>query len=87
MALQQVDALMAYCARVHQRLQAFDHAEKVVALEALDIRVTWIPGHPFTMQGSIPMGAIVESPSKRWACQLHCGWQRPRSYEALLTTP
>jgi site-specific DNA recombinase len=87
MALQQVDALTAYCARVHQRLQAFDHAEKVVALQALDIRVTWIPGHPFTMRGSIPMGAIADSPSKRRTCQLHCAGPRPRSCTALPATP
>jgi site-specific DNA recombinase len=39
-AVQQVDALMAYCARVRQRLQTFDQAEKRLAIEALDIRVS-----------------------------------------------
>jgi site-specific DNA recombinase len=71
MAVQQVDALTEYCARVLQRLQAFDHPEKLVALQALDIRVSWMPGQPFTIQGSIPMGAIVDIPSKRRTCQLH----------------
>jgi hypothetical protein len=42
-----------------------------VALQALDIRVSWMPGQPFTIQGSIPMGAIVDIPSKRRTCQLH----------------
>jgi hypothetical protein len=78
MAVQQVDALKEYCARVRQRLQAFDHTEKLVPLQALDIRVSWMPGQPFTIQGSIPMGAIVDSPSKRSTCQLHCAWRRPR---------
>jgi len=86
MALQQVDALTSYCARVYQRLQAFDHAEKVMALQALDIRVTWIPRQPFTMQGSIPMGAISDSLSKRRTCQLHCARRRPHGRAPLPAT-
>jgi site-specific DNA recombinase len=84
-AIQDVEALTAYCARVCQRLQAFDHAEKLVALQALDIQVSWMPGQPFTIQGSIPMGAIVDSPSSRQLppqrCDRQCGslsrWTRP----------
>jgi hypothetical protein len=64
-------ALTAYCARVHQCLKAFDLADKLVALQALHIRVSWTPGHPLAIQGSIPLGAIVDSPSKRCTCQLH----------------
>jgi hypothetical protein len=63
--VQQVDALTEYCQRVRQRLQIFNHAEKRVALEALDIRVSWTPGHPVAIQGSIPIEAIVDSPASR----------------------
>jgi len=58
----QVEALIGYCARVCQRLQTFDVAEKRLALEALDIRVTWIPGQPFEIHGSIPIGDLVSIP-------------------------
>jgi hypothetical protein len=59
-AVAQVGALIDYCARVRQRLQAFDHAEKPLALDALDICVTWRPGEPLTMQGSIPLEAAAQ---------------------------
>jgi uncharacterized protein YPO0396 len=65
-AVQQVDALTAYCVRVRQQLQTFDQAEKRIAIEALDIRVSWIPGQPLVIQGSIPLGQIAAIPSK-WA--------------------
>jgi site-specific DNA recombinase len=61
-AVGQVEALTEYCRRVRQRLQTFDHAEKRVALEALDIRVTWVPGQPLRIDGSIPMGTIAPMP-------------------------
>jgi hypothetical protein len=48
-AAQHVEALTAYCARVRQHLQTFDGAEKRVALQALDIRVSWMPGQPFVI--------------------------------------
>jgi site-specific DNA recombinase len=67
-SVQQVDALIAYCARVRQRLQTFDQIEKRLAIEALDIRVSWIPGQPLTIQGSIPLGQIAAIPS---------GWSVP----------
>jgi len=35
-----VEALLDYCARIQQKLQRFDGAEKRLALQALDIRVT-----------------------------------------------
>jgi Recombinase zinc beta ribbon domain len=62
-AVQQVDALTAHCARVRQRLQTFDQAEKRIAIEALDIRVSWIPGQPLVIHGSIPLGQIAAIPS------------------------
>jgi chromosome segregation ATPase len=55
----QVGALIDYCARVRQRLQTFDSAEKRLAFRALDIRVTWTPGQPLTIEGSIPLTGIV----------------------------
>jgi site-specific DNA recombinase len=64
--VQQVDTLTAYCARVRQRLRAFDQAEKRLAIEALDIRVSWIPGQPLAIQGNIPLGQIAAIPS-RWS--------------------
>jgi hypothetical protein len=39
-AVQQVEALIDYCARVRAALQSFEAAEKRLAFEALDIRVT-----------------------------------------------
>jgi site-specific DNA recombinase len=60
-AVQHVEVLTDYCKRVHQRLHTLDNAEKRAAFEALDIRVSWIPGKPFTIAGSIPISEIVES--------------------------
>jgi site-specific DNA recombinase len=76
-AVQQVDALTAYCARVRQRLQTFDQAEKRLAIEALDIRVSWIPGQPLAIQGSIPLGQIAAIPS-RWSVPLTLGARTAR---------
>jgi hypothetical protein len=56
--------LTAYCGRVRQHLQTFDHAEKRLAIEALDSRVSWIPGQPLIIQGTIPLSDIADSPSK-----------------------
>ncbi|MDQ3831693.1 MAG: recombinase family protein [Candidatus Tectomicrobia bacterium] len=60
-AVQHVEALTGYCERVRQRLQTFDHQEKRVALEALDIRASWTPGQSLTIQGTIPIDAIVDN--------------------------
>jgi site-specific DNA recombinase len=64
LAVQQVDALTEYCARVCERLQTFNHAEKRFALEALNIRVKWTPGQPLAIEGSIPLGEIVPMPPR-----------------------
>jgi site-specific DNA recombinase len=61
-AVLQVEALTDYCVRVRQQLQTFEHAEKRLALEALGIRVTWMPGSPLSIQGSIPLGDIANNP-------------------------
>jgi len=40
----------------------FDKREKRLTLEALDIRVTWTPNEPLTIQGNIPLSDIVPVP-------------------------
>jgi site-specific DNA recombinase len=59
-----VGALIDYCAWVRQRLQTFDTAEKRLAFEALNVRVTWPPGEPFRIEGSIPLGPIDAIPPR-----------------------
>jgi DNA-binding FrmR family transcriptional regulator len=61
--VQQAERLSDYCARVYQQLHAFDHAEKRLAFEALDIRVSWTPGQPLQIEGCIPLDAIVNNPA------------------------
>jgi hypothetical protein len=68
-AVDQVEALMRYCDQVRQRLQTFDEGEKRLALEALDIRVTWTPNQPLAIQGSIPIDDIVPVPSGCEQCR------------------
>jgi site-specific DNA recombinase len=63
-AMGQVEALIDYCARVRERLQTFDDGEKRRAFEALDIRVSWTPGEPLTIHGSIPLSDIVPMPAE-----------------------
>jgi hypothetical protein len=63
-AIGQVDALIGYCERVHQRLHTFDILEKRLALDALDIQVIWTPGQSLAIQGTIPLGEIVPTPAR-----------------------
>jgi hypothetical protein len=58
-AVEHVKALMGYCDRVRLRLQTFDAAEKRLAFEALNVRITWTPGQPFAIEGTIPLGEIA----------------------------
>jgi hypothetical protein len=60
--VQQVESLIDYCARVRQALQTFDATEKRRTFEALDLRVTWTPGQPLSIQGAIPTDAITPIP-------------------------
>jgi hypothetical protein len=60
-AAQHTDALTDYCARVRRRLRAFDATEKRIAFEALAVVVYWGPGEPLHLEGSIPIGQIVDS--------------------------
>jgi site-specific DNA recombinase len=62
----QVEALISYCARVSQRLQTFNSAEKRLAFEALNILVTWAPGQDLKLEGTIPLADIASIPS-RWS--------------------
>jgi len=85
-AVARVEILVDYCSRVRQRLQTFDNAEKRVALEALDIHVSWIPGQPLKIEGSIPMGEIVDNPPCRTASLgKGSGWGRRDSLERSLS--
>jgi site-specific DNA recombinase len=61
-AVQQVEALIDYCARVRAALQSFAAVEKRRAFDALDIRVTWTPGQPPKIQGTIPIDTIMPIP-------------------------
>jgi hypothetical protein len=54
---------MSYCTLVRQRLQTFDGREKHLALEALNIRVTWRSNESLAVQSSIPLRDIVLVPS------------------------
>jgi site-specific DNA recombinase len=61
-AVEHVEALIGYCERVRQRLQTFDAAEKRLAFESLNVRITWTPGQPLAIEGTIPLGEIVPVP-------------------------
>jgi hypothetical protein len=58
-AVEHVEALIGYCERVRQNLQTFDAAEKRLAFDALNVRITWTPGQPLAIEGTIPIGEIV----------------------------
>jgi hypothetical protein len=61
----QIDTLIDYCARVRWALRTFDATEKRRTFEALDLRVTWTPGQPLSIQGTIPLDAIAPIPPAR----------------------
>lgn len=64
-ATAKTESLVAYCERVRANLKSFSFEEKRLALEALDIRATWTPGQPLTIQGTIPLdGKIMPSASR-----------------------
>lgn len=52
-ATAKTESLVAYCERVRENLKSFSFEEKRIALEALDIRVTWTPGQPLEIRGNI----------------------------------
>jgi hypothetical protein len=55
----EVASLVDYCRLVRTNLATFDIHDKRKALEALRIVVTWKPGTPPQIQGSIPMDATA----------------------------
>jgi site-specific DNA recombinase len=57
--------ILLYCQQVQEQLRILDAPHKRQALEALDIRVTWGPGEPIHIEGSIAMDAIASSVSSR----------------------
>jgi hypothetical protein len=57
--------ILQYCQHVQEQLCILDAPHKRQALEALDIRVTWGPGEPIHIEGSISMGIIVSSAPRR----------------------
>jgi len=57
--------ILLYGQQVKEQLHILDAPHKRQALEALDIRVTWTPGEPIRIEGSIAMGAIVASVPRR----------------------
>ena len=79
LAAQQAQAkardILLYCQQVKERLHTPDAPHKREALEALDIRVTWVPGEPIRIEGSISMGAIV-------SCGLGCSGSSPNMAHA-----
>jgi site-specific DNA recombinase len=64
-AMHHVEALVGYCVRVRESLHTFDAEEKQRAFEALTLRVTWTPGEPPKITGSIPLELIDFIPSAR----------------------
>jgi hypothetical protein len=62
LAVDYVEALIGYCARVRQKVQTFGAAEQRLAIEALNVRVTWTPEAPLAIEGTIPFDEIVPLP-------------------------
>jgi len=77
LAVEHVEALIGYCARVRQKVQTFGAAEQRLAFEALNVRVTWTPGEPLAIEGTIPFDEIVPLP-------LECVLPRPAGRECVL---
>jgi hypothetical protein len=72
MAVEQLDALAVYCARVVRNLERFDFDGKRLALEALDIRVV-ANGRDWQLDGGIPSdeaAGIVSQTSKHYGFRL-----------------
>jgi site-specific DNA recombinase len=67
-AVQEMASLTTYCKRVRANLSSFVMDEKRLAIEALNITVTWHPDTPLDIQGVIPVD-FVHSTS-RYAASL-----------------
>lgn len=57
----EIASLEDYCTRVRSQLQHFTTEEKRLALEALNITVTWHPENPVQIHGSIPVGIASDA--------------------------
>jgi site-specific DNA recombinase len=53
--------ILTYCLQIKEQLDTLDMPHKRLALEALDIRVTWAPDEPIHIAGSIPLDIIVSN--------------------------
>jgi site-specific DNA recombinase len=49
----EMQEILAYCQRVRNKLNTLDMPRKRLALEALDIAVTWRPGEPIQVEGHL----------------------------------
>jgi len=56
-----IQDVLLYYHHVKERLSTLDMPNKCVALDALDIRVTWTPSAPLQIAGRIPIDAIVSA--------------------------
>ena len=74
----EADSLKAYCARVKQNLNHFTMDEKRLALDALNIVVTWHPGQPLTIQGSIPVDIDSNTPVMYFGSPITASKRRAR---------
>lgn len=70
-ALQQVQddeealrGLFHYCQQVQERLTTLDIAKQQLALEWLDMRVTWTPGAPVQIEGRVPLDITASSATR-----------------------
>jgi chromosome segregation ATPase len=54
-----MESLKTYCRQVQSQLTSLDIHKKRLALEALDIQVTWTPGEPIRIDGGIPLDNIA----------------------------
>jgi site-specific DNA recombinase len=54
-----MESLKTYCRQVRSQLKSLDIPMKRLALEALDIQVTWTPGEPIRIDGGIPLDNIA----------------------------
>jgi len=80
----EVASIMKYCARVRSQLQHFTLEEKRLAIEALNITVTWHPEKPPEIRDSISV-TIVSSTSRN--TQMGGPVSRPRSRYVRSSSP
>jgi hypothetical protein len=87
LAVEHGEALIGYCARVRQKVQTFGAAEQRLAIEALNVRVTWTPEAPLAIEGTIPFDEIVPLPLEKGVVQLALGLQVFTNSSVLVVIP